>query len=269
MPVELRKRKASAPDPTPPVKRKSSTAVPKANGKEKKDTSNPIDSASGASKMPVVGDIIDFNGFGGEVETNDGEKVTLQKLASESTDGVVLFTYPKASTPGCTNQVCLFRDAYKPLTSTGFAIYGLSTDSPKANSTFKTKQNLPYPLLCDAEATLIEAIGFKKAPKGTTRGVFVVNKEGRVLAAEAGGPAATVDVVQGLVGSKSEDVGNAAEGENVEKEIEAGKSNAMELESEQAKPAGAAGTKDDKATAEVAADVADTAEVLDGDKAAA
>jgi hypothetical protein len=42
---------------------------------------------------------------------------------------------------------------------------------------------------------LISAIGLKKAPKGTTRGVFVVDKEGKVLAAEPGGPAATVEVV--------------------------------------------------------------------------
>ncbi|KAI9696949.1 MAG: hypothetical protein M1836_004910 [Candelina mexicana] len=258
MPVELRKRKASAPEPAPPVKRKNSSAGPKANGKEKGEASVPVQSVSGTSDMPTVGDVIDLNGFGGEIETNDGEKVTLQKLVSESKGGVVLFTYPKASTPGCTNQACLFRDAYEPLTSTGFAIFGLSTDSPKANSTFKAKQNLPYPLLCDPEATLIEAIGSKKAPKGTTRGVFVIDKEGKVLAAEAGGPAATVEVVQGLVGSRSEDVGNAAEGENVEKEIE---TSAAELESTETRPKE---PNDDKETAEVAADVADTAEALDG-----
>ena len=100
--------------------------------------------------------------------------------------------------PG-TNQVCLFRDSYEPLTATGLDIYGLSNDSPKANTTFKTKQNLPYPLLCDPGRTLISAIGMKKAPNGTTRGVFVVDKSGQVLAAEAGGPAATVDVVKALV----------------------------------------------------------------------
>lgn len=72
------------------------------------------------------------------------------------------------------------------MTATGLSIYGLSTDSPKSNTTFKTKQNLPYSLLCDPAATLIAAIGMKKAPKGTTRGVFVVSKDGKVLAAEAG-----------------------------------------------------------------------------------
>lgn len=98
--------------------------------------------------------------------------------------------------------MCLFRDSYTPLTATGFSIYGLSSDSPKANTTFKTKQKLPYTLLCDPAQTLISAIGFKKAPKGTTRGVFVVNKDGKVLAAEPGGPAATVEVVKKLVDTK-------------------------------------------------------------------
>jgi peroxiredoxin Q/BCP len=48
-----------------------------------------------------VGDTIDLDTFGGEIETNDGEKTTLKKLVDESKAGVVLFTYPKASTPGC------------------------------------------------------------------------------------------------------------------------------------------------------------------------
>ncbi|KAL6864031.1 thioredoxin-like protein [Trichoderma novae-zelandiae] len=147
----------------------------------------------------AVGDVVDLEGFGGEVQTNDGDKTTLKKLVDDSKSGVVLFTYPKASTPGCTTQVCLFRDSYEPLTADGLAIYGLSTDSPKANTTFKEKQKLPYPLLCDPQATLIGAIGLKKQPKGTQRGVFVIDKEGKVLVAEAGGPAATADRVKALV----------------------------------------------------------------------
>ena len=92
----------------------------------------------------------------------------------------------------------MFRDAYEPLTATGLSIYGLSTDSPKSNTTFKTKQKLPYPLLCDPSGTLISAIGFKSG-KSITRGVFVVDKSGNVLAAGPGGPQATVDMVKCLV----------------------------------------------------------------------
>ncbi|KAH7266164.1 thioredoxin peroxidase dot5 [Fusarium solani] len=151
------------------------------------------------SDKAEVGDVVDLDGFGGEIETNEGEKTTLKALVDESKAGVVLFTYPKASTPGCTKQVCFFRDSYEPLTAGGLAIYGLSTDSPKANTTFKDKQKLPYPLLCDPKATLIGAIGLKKVPKGTQRGVFVIDKEGKVLVAEPGSPQGTVDRVKKLV----------------------------------------------------------------------
>ncbi|KAF5234085.1 hypothetical protein FANTH_12311 [Fusarium anthophilum] len=227
MPMELRKRKASTAPPPPPVKRKSTTKVPKAAAKvkeaaakvtekkeepeeaketkEEKTEEEPkaeepkADEPKKTGGKPKVGDVVDLDSFGGEIETNDGEKTTLKKLVDESKSGVVLFTYPKASTPGCTKQVCFFRDSYEPLTKDGLAIYGLSADSPKANTTFKEKQKLPYTLLCDPKATLIEAIGLKKAPKGTTRGVFVISKEGKILVAEAGSPQGTLDRVQALV----------------------------------------------------------------------
>jgi thioredoxin-dependent peroxiredoxin len=107
------------------------------------------------------------------------------------------------ATPQGTKQACMFRDGYDHLTSTGLSIFGLSSDSPKANTTFKTKQDLPYPLLCDPEATLIRALGFKKSPKGTIRGVFVVDKTGKVRLLEPGSPASTVDAVQALVAQDS------------------------------------------------------------------
>ncbi|CAJ2502864.1 Uu.00g102580.m01.CDS01 [Anthostomella pinea] len=202
MPVELRKRKAPAPAPAPPAKKQ--TKVSKVANKVKeavKGKPEKSTDANGSSKAakPAVGDTITLDGFGGEIETNDGTKTTLKALLDESESGVVLFTYPKASTPGCTTQACLFRDSYAELTNDGLAIYGLSTDSPKANTSFQTKQKLPYPLLCDPGATLIDAIGLKKSPKGTTRGVFAVDKAGKVLVAEPGGPAATLQATKKLV----------------------------------------------------------------------
>lgn len=108
-----------------------------------------------------------------------------------------------------TKQACLFRDKYEPLTAGGLAIYGLSTDSPKSNTTFKTKQNLPYPLICDPSQSLISAIGLK-GPKSAKRGVFVVDKSGKVLAAEPGSPDGTVAVVKKIVeGSKASGAGAA------------------------------------------------------------
>jgi peroxiredoxin Q/BCP len=67
----------------------------KSNGEE------PVPAAA-PSGPPKVGGTIDFTAFGGEVETHEGTKTTLAKLVEESKSGVVLFTYPKASTPGCT-----------------------------------------------------------------------------------------------------------------------------------------------------------------------
>lgn len=109
MPVELRKRKAPAPAPAPapPAKKQSKVAKVAAKVKEvvKGTTTTAAKPAeiigSPKSAKPVVGDIISLDGFGGEIETNDGVKTTLKALVDESKAGVVLFTYPKASTPGC------------------------------------------------------------------------------------------------------------------------------------------------------------------------
>lgn len=113
MPVELRKRKAPAPPPAPPPSRKKSTKAKTAdtNNQVVKKTAEKISNnkkeANGAFKPtekpgpPAKGDTIRLDNFGGEVETNDGKTVSLKDLVKESKSGVVLFTYPKASTPGC------------------------------------------------------------------------------------------------------------------------------------------------------------------------
>ncbi|KAK4138908.1 AhpC-TSA-domain-containing protein [Trichocladium antarcticum] len=217
MPVELRKRK-TAPPPPPPAKKatRAAKAAPKAaskvvstpvakteaassSSKKREPSASSTNGTTTAATRPAVGDTINLDGFGGEIETNDGKTTTLKALVDESKAGVAIFTYPRASTPG-TKQACLFRDAHAALTSaSGLAVYGLSADSPKANSAFRARQRLPYPLLCDPAATLIAAIGLAKTPRGTVRGVFVVDKAGRVLAAQGGGPAVTLDVVQAVV----------------------------------------------------------------------
>lgn len=94
--VELRKRKAPAPLP---VAEKKTKPAPKPK-QDADATDNDIEK-SPASKVPEVDDTIDLETFGGEFETNEGETTTLKKLLEESKSGVVFFTYPKASTPGC------------------------------------------------------------------------------------------------------------------------------------------------------------------------
>jgi thioredoxin-dependent peroxiredoxin len=106
----LRKRKAPPPAPEPAPKKSARVAKPKPAPKTTvKDAVKEKPAAAAAatpktaaaSKAPAVGDIISLDGFGGEVETNDGDKTTLKALVEKSKAGVVLFTYPKASTPGC------------------------------------------------------------------------------------------------------------------------------------------------------------------------
>jgi peroxiredoxin Q/BCP len=94
--VELRKRKAPA---QPPTTEKKPRPAPKPAPKAKEP--QPETEESPAPKVPETDDTIDLKTFGGEIETNEGVKTTLQKLVDESETGVVLFTYPKASTPGC------------------------------------------------------------------------------------------------------------------------------------------------------------------------
>lgn len=106
--VELRKRKAPAePAPAPPAAKKSNppkSAAKKNDATAPAEKETPASTANGTTSAKgklTVGEPIALNGFGGEVETQDGEKTTLKKLVDESKGGVVLFTYPKASTPGC------------------------------------------------------------------------------------------------------------------------------------------------------------------------
>jgi peroxiredoxin Q/BCP len=119
----------------------------------------------------------------------------------------------------------------------------LSRDSPKANTTFKTKQSLPYPLLCDVKGTLIKSIGLQKAPASTQRGVFVLDKAGKVLAAEPGSPAGTLNVVKKLLEDSPRQNTDTSD-----------------------IPAGEA-TSEDKKAADTAAEVADTAEKIDSNEA--
>jgi peroxiredoxin Q/BCP len=247
MAVELRKRKAhQQPSVEQPAQKKKASAqklnktIKAAAAKVKKAAADSEEPASEqleeSSKAPAdkVGDmkaatpahpktykegdvVADLETFGGEVQTHEGKTTTLKDLLDESEKGVVLFTYPKASTPGCeshevmslppydantrqgTTQVRLFRDAHDEIKAPGLSIYGLSADSAKANTTFHTKQELTYPLLCDQKRNLLRAIGLAKAPSGTTRGVFVINKDGKILLTRSGGPAATVNAVKGLL----------------------------------------------------------------------
>ena len=90
---ELRKRKA--------LEAAASPAIKKANSIKAAGPKSPAADRASPGGEISVGDIIPIDGFGGEIETHEGERVTLKSLVEESQSGVVLFTYPRASTPGC------------------------------------------------------------------------------------------------------------------------------------------------------------------------
>ena len=135
-----------------------------------------------------------------DVLLHTGEATNVAEMLGKAEKGVVVFTYPKASTPGCTTQACAFRDNYDDIKGKGWTVYGLSQDSTKANTGFVTKQNLNYELLCDGTGELVKALGFAKGGKGTLRGVVVVDKEGVVRAWSQSGPAKTLEVVKEYLG---------------------------------------------------------------------
>jgi len=96
--VDLRKRKAPAESSAPPPKKAAS--VKGATSKASKPT-HTGPAASRPTGPPAVGSTIDLEGFGGDIEDNDGNPTSLKKMVDESKGGVALLTYPKASTPGC------------------------------------------------------------------------------------------------------------------------------------------------------------------------
>jgi peroxiredoxin Q/BCP len=102
MPPELRKRAAPVAEPaTAPPKKKGPIAKVAAKVKEIVTPKKADTNGSASASNVAVGEVVNLDGFGGEVETNDGVQTSLKALVDESKAGVVLFTYPKASTPGC------------------------------------------------------------------------------------------------------------------------------------------------------------------------
>lgn len=111
-----------------------------------------------------------------------GNTITLDSYRGRR---VLVFFYPKASTPGCTQQACALRDVAGQVGDT--AIVGISPDKPGAQLKFDEKYSLGYPLLADTEHAVAEAYGVWKLKKnygkeymGIERSAFLVGADGRV-----------------------------------------------------------------------------------------
>jgi len=110
------------------------------------------------------------------------------RLSTENNQFLVLYFYPKDSTPGCTTEAQQFRDLYPAFQKLGCAVYGVSRDSLKSHENFKTKQDLPFELLSDPEekaCTLFNVIKMKnmygKQVRGIERSTFLIDSKGAVL----------------------------------------------------------------------------------------
>jgi len=86
----------------------------------------------------------------------DGNTINLSDYTGKK---LIVFFYPKASTPGCTAEACNLRDNYKELQSQGFELLGVSADSEKRQTNFRNKYKFPFPLLADEDHTVINTFG--------------------------------------------------------------------------------------------------------------
>ena len=118
------------------------------------------------------------------VNDQDGNAVSLSNYAGKK---LIVFFYPKASTPGCTAEACNLRDNYTELQSQGFELLGVSADSEKRQTNFRNKYEFPFPLLADENKEVIEAFGVWGEKKfmgrvydGIHRKTFLVNENGVV-----------------------------------------------------------------------------------------
>ena len=98
---------------------------------------------------------------------------------------VILYFYPRDSTPGCTTQACDFRDNMAQLQSSDMIVLGVSKDSAKSHEKFIGKQGLNFPLILDTEGAIHEAFGTWRLKKnygreymGCSRSTFVISPDG-------------------------------------------------------------------------------------------
>lgn len=114
----------------------------------------------------------------------DGNDISLSDYKGSK---LVIYFYPKDSTPGCTTQACNLRDNYDYLLSKGYKVLGVSADSEKSHKNFIEKNNLPFPLLSDTEKEVIKAFGvwgpkkfMGKTYDGIHRTTFVIDENGSI-----------------------------------------------------------------------------------------
>ena len=107
------------------------------------------------------------------------------RLSAQRGKTVVLYFYPKDSTPGCTTEAQQFRDLHADFLAAGCVLAGVSRDSLRSHENFKTKQALPFELISDTDETLCQRFGvikeknlYGKLVRGIERSTFVIDAHG-------------------------------------------------------------------------------------------
>jgi len=119
-----------------------------------------------------------------EAKDENGELITLEEYRGKK---VVLYFYPKDNTPGCTAESCDLRDNYSQFVEQGFEVIGVSADSEKSHSKFKSKYDLPFRLISDVDRKVLQDYGawgdkkmYGKSFLGIIRTTFIINEDGYV-----------------------------------------------------------------------------------------
>ncbi len=117
-----------------------------------------------------------------QAASSEGGEIALKDLAGKT---VVLYFYPKDSTPGCTKEACGFRDVNAELRELGVVVLGVSKDSLKSHGKFAEKHGLNFPLLSDPEGKILDAYGawkektiYGRTALGIERSTFLIDGDG-------------------------------------------------------------------------------------------
>ena len=117
-----------------------------------------------------------------QVQATSDQAVSLSVLKGQQ---VVIYFYPKDSTPGCTTEGQGFRDAYADFKAANTVVFGVSRDSLKSHENFKAKQEFPFELISDKDESLCQLFDVIKLKKlygkeylGVDRSTFLIDKDG-------------------------------------------------------------------------------------------
>ena len=115
----------------------------------------------------------------------DGKTYSLSDFAGKK---LVLYFYPKDSTPGCTAEACDLRDNYERFLALGYHVLGVSRDSAKSHQKFIAKYQLPFHLIADTDMTILKAYeawgekkNYGKVTMGTLRTTYVIDEQGTII----------------------------------------------------------------------------------------